>query len=476
MFDAFLSNASHCSTAVLKHELIASLDCLLIAMEGQMSSAMKQAKTVMKKANTVMKRAKNVKTVMKAKAKARAMKVARPNAKPRGRPRKVQQTNQTADLSWAREVAGGPPMPNWSAHVVNLLADGFHGFRQKTNNAREVSLSVWSDCGGVGTELTALTHLADRHMELTGQQLSIDNFCFCDKSKLCRDFAKANHQPTHMCHDIFARDFDAGTFYCVACEADHPFPSKTDIYACCFPCGPWSMKGSRMGFNDKDGGIVWQAAKTVNQLMPGMWYMENVMGMSSSKTHADETPSPQTDLQVITNTLAEQMPGYHIMCVQQLSPLTMSYPIHRLRLVIAGSRKDFGLQEVLTRNFQTLVNNPMLTSPGADWTFFLGRGQPRCDLSCVNEPLGDGADVCSCTVDPYQECVSHPCRCEHCSKKKVHKCKWRMKHMMYIGKMTSGCADQWIAETSQLMAYPVCLCLSLLVSVCLSVSAVCVGF
>ena len=96
-----------------------------------MSSAMKQAKTVMKKANTVMKRAKNVKTVMKAKAKARAMKVARPNAKPRGRPRKVQQTNQTADLSWAREVAGGPPMPNWSAHVVNLLADGFHGFCQK---------------------------------------------------------------------------------------------------------------------------------------------------------------------------------------------------------------------------------------------------------------------------------------------------------------------------------------------------------
>ena len=223
---------------------------------------------------------------MKAKPKAKVMKAmkTKPMKKAPHNKLMMQRRPRKIDKSWANQVVGGTPMPKWADHCVNLLADGFFGFRQKTGNAREVQLSVWSDCGGMGTELTALTHLVDSVLRLTQQKLSVSNFCFCDKKPQCMQFAKANHQPLHVSNDIFDRDFDAGTFRCVACDADHQFPEKIDIYVCCFPCGPWSLQGTRLGFSDRDGAIVWQASKTINKLMPGVWYMENVMGMSSAKT------------------------------------------------------------------------------------------------------------------------------------------------------------------------------------------------
>ena len=224
---------------------------------------------------------------------------------------------------WRNEEVGGTPMPAWADHCVKLLADGFFGFREKTGNAREVQLSTWADCGGMGTELTALSQLAESIVKLNNQQLTITNFCFCDKKQSCLHFAKANHKPLHMSTDIFNRDFENNTFHCATCEADHQFPPKTDIYVCCFPCGPWSMKGARMGFSDRDGQIVWQAAKTINKLMPGVWYMENVMGLSSSKTSA---AASESDLKVITDSLADQMPLYNIMLLQQMDPLHIGVP------------------------------------------------------------------------------------------------------------------------------------------------------
>ena len=277
--------------------------------QGPVSHPMKRAKVLnaMKTTKTVMKRTKKG---MKAKPKARVMKAAKSRPMKRAQQKQLAkpQRQLKADKSWANEVVGGTPMPHWADHCVNLLADGFFGFRQKTGNARVVQLSVWSDCGGMGTELIALTHLADSVLGRTQQKLTINNFCFCDKSSRCIEFARANHQPMHISNDIFERDFDKGTFRCLSCGGDgedHPFPPKMDIYVCCFPCGPWSMKGTRLGFSDRDGTIVRQAAKTINKLMPGVWYMENVMGLSCSKTGAEVDA---TDLSVIKDTLAKQMP------------------------------------------------------------------------------------------------------------------------------------------------------------------------
>ena len=420
---------------------------------------MKRAKVLkaMKTAKTVMKRAKKE---MKAKPKAKVMKAATkkaPKAMKRAQQKQLTkpQRQRKIDKSWASEVVGGTPMPNWADHFVNLLADGFFGFRQKTGNAREVQLSVWSDCGGMGTELIALTHLADSVLRRTQQKLSINNFCFCDKSSRCIEFARANHQPMHISNDIFERDFDKGTFHCLSCGGDgedHPFPPKMDIYVCCFPCGPWSMKGSRLGFSDRDGTIVWQAAKTINKLMPGVWYMENVMGLSCSKTGSE---ADATDLSVITDTLARQMPCYHILCLHQLSPTMMGFPIQRSRIVITGIQKQFSKPDVMMRCFQMLVNNPLRSC--ADWRVFLGRGQPKYDMSRIGAPLGDsasGADGCSCSVDPHQVCALHPCRCWHCTHKKVGNCGWHQTHSMYIKKhIADNDVAVWVANTSKLMSY-----------------------
>ena len=160
-----------------------------------------------------------------------------------------------AGKPWAGQVVGGTSMPKWADHCVALLADGFLGFRKETVNAHEVNLSVWSDCGGMGTELSALTQLVDSVMKLTNQKLTITNFCFCDKKPQCRQFARVNHQPLHMSSDIFDRDFENLSFRCIEGGVPHAFPPKIDLHACCFPCGPWSMKGVRLGFSDRDGEI-----------------------------------------------------------------------------------------------------------------------------------------------------------------------------------------------------------------------------
>ena len=397
--------------------------------------------------------------VMKAKAKGTAKAKGKGKAKAKGKVIKpMKQTKkrqrQTKRVeSWVDQVVGGAPMPNWSDHCVSLLADGFFCFRKKTGDAREVMLSVWSDCGGMGTELTALTQLGESVMRLTQQKLSVNNFCFCDKKAKCLQFAAANHKPLHTSKHIFDRDFDAGTFHCTTCHADHPFPPKTDVYVCCFPCGPWSLKGTRLGFSDRDGEIVWQAAKTINKLMPGVWYMENVMGLSTSKTGV----ASESDLKAITDTLAVQMPSYTIMCLQQLDPKHMGFPIHRSRLVITGINKDFTTADAMVKCFQTLVMNPMPCC--ADWRAFLGRPtQPKCDLSSIGDPLGDAADdegACSCSIDPYQQCPLHPCQCRMCSKEKqADHCEWRKTHTNYIQKhIGDNVAETWVANAIKVKSY-----------------------
>ena len=404
-----------------------------------------------------MKKAKPMKA-MKAKAKAKPMKQAMKAMKVREatltkKQPKKQPKQRNARKSREGQVVGGTPMPKWADHCVTLLADGFFGFRGKTGNASEVQLSIWADCGGMGTEMSALSQLSESVLQLTNQKLTVSNFCFCDKNQQCLQFAKVTHQPTHTSADIFDRDFEQNSFHCTTCEAHHQFPPKIDIYVCCFPCGPWSMSGARMGFSDRDGKIVWQAAKTINKLMPGMWYMENVMGLSCSKTSADHLTASDSDLKVITDALAKQMPLYNIMCLQNIDPTHMGFPIHRNRVVITGVKKDLAEYESMARTFQVLMSHPMPVC--ADWMAFLGRAS-LLDLSPVGSS-GDSAKgtcECTCSVDPYQFCALHPCHCRMCSTdgKQSRMCDWRKTHTKYIEKHIPQ-VDSWIANTCKLMTY-----------------------
>ena len=83
--------------------------------------------------------------------------------------------------------------------------------------------------------------------------------------------------------------------------------------------------------------------------------MENVMGLS----HSNTGEAFANDLQEITNILADQMPGYNIMCLHQLDPTHMGFPIHRSRIVITGIKKGFTTPDAMANSFQLLMNNPM---------------------------------------------------------------------------------------------------------------------
>ena len=107
----------------------------------------------------------------------KAMKVheATPTKKAQAVKTKKQPKQCNARKSREGQVVGGTPMPKWADHCVTLLADGFFGFRGKTGNASEVQLSIWADCGGMGTEMSALSQLSESVLQLTNQKLTVSN-------------------------------------------------------------------------------------------------------------------------------------------------------------------------------------------------------------------------------------------------------------------------------------------------------------
>ena len=81
-------------------------------------------------------------------------------------------------------------------------------------------------------ELVSMHDICDSVRQMTGFNVTFKLHCVCDNEAACRTFAAANHQPLHMAADIQARNFEAGSYYCVTHDAHHPFPDRTDVYVC----------------------------------------------------------------------------------------------------------------------------------------------------------------------------------------------------------------------------------------------------
>ena len=127
----------------------------------------------------------------------------------------------------------------------------------------KIKMVVWSDCGGMSTELLALNSLKRTLTEKLSVELELVLYAFCDSSKPSQQFATM-HNPKHVADDMMSRDFNAGTFVCNSCNITHELPKGgVDLYVCCFPCGPWSSRGKQFGFYDESGDICWQSIKTI---------------------------------------------------------------------------------------------------------------------------------------------------------------------------------------------------------------------
>ena len=156
--------------------------------------------------------------------------------------------------NWADQIPGGPPQPAWTDHFVKLLTPNIKQLKSKAGPS--IKLVFCSDCAGRVMDMLTMRDIKRHISRLVGLDIILELHCYCDKDKSCRAFAAANHAPLHMADDIRSRNFTDGTYRCVTCEADHLWPDRVDVYVCCFPCGPWSTKGKRLGFGDDDGSVV----------------------------------------------------------------------------------------------------------------------------------------------------------------------------------------------------------------------------
>ena len=119
-----------------------------------------------------------------------------------------------------------------------------------------------------------------------------------------------------MTPDMQARNFADGTRYCATHGKDHAFPDRMDVCVCCFPCGPWSLKGNRLGFRASAGSVVWQALKTVQALKPAIFFMENVTAIDSSTSSS----VAESDLVAICSKMQSELPGNRMMCMKHIEP------------------------------------------------------------------------------------------------------------------------------------------------------------
>ena len=144
--------------------------------------------------------------------------------------------------TWYYSV-GGALQPDWAQHFVDVLRGPILNLKSKVGE--QLRLVLWSDCVGECTEGTAGKQAADVLMKEADIKFPMKLHAGSDCARHCMKLVQRSFEPTPFADDIFKRDFDAGTFECTLCGQACTLPrAGVDIYWCCFPCGPWSKRGS----------------------------------------------------------------------------------------------------------------------------------------------------------------------------------------------------------------------------------------
>ena len=99
-----------------------------------------------------------------------------------------------AQEAWTRQRAGGPPLPAWSDHFLELLRPEIQSLMAKAGTD-SMELSAWYDCGGTGMEMISVRDIQNIMRRMADFNLTVKLHCFCDKEEACRTFADANHKP-----------------------------------------------------------------------------------------------------------------------------------------------------------------------------------------------------------------------------------------------------------------------------------------
>ena len=268
----------------------------------------------------------------------------------------------------------------------------------------------------------------------------------CDLNESSRKFIGQNFAPKHMAEDATQRNWETCTLITTLGELLVMPREGVDIYIACYPCGPWSKRGKRLGLSDNDGRLYEVAINTVAILNPFAYLMENVCQIEG-------------DFDVINAYTKERLPHFTSYCLKGIDPLQHDYPVKKSRLIQFGTNNGGvdtdGLQAALT----VIAQNPMpLTKK---YRQFLGLSttsrsfwQRFDQLATYDEMQVLASKPCTCSTDPMAICTSHPCRCQECkSGANQLKCSWRGKAMDFIHAHFGAASRTFVGNATGKLTY-----------------------
>ena len=139
--------------------------------------------------------------------------------------------------------------------------------------------------------------------------------------------------------------------------------------------------------------------------------------MNLRKTAGDNS---LTDLDVVIQTVRDKLGSqYMVMCLRNLQPTTMGFPIARPRFYIIGIRKPCNVtEEEGNRAVQDLLQTMQQGFVPLTYPVFLNmeKGLNWDRLGCLpNATELQTLRRCGCSLDPFSVCEVHPCKCSKCS-------------------------------------------------------------
>ena len=226
-----------------------------------------------------------------------------------------------------------------------------------------MTLSVWSDCSGINSEMYALNEISAAMRSQIGIGVTFSLYFTCDSDRKCIECASHNHQPAHTSHEMKQRNFTTGQFGCDTHKQNHDMPtSGLDLYAGTYPCSPWSRRGSRTGFRHPDASVAMVGVQSIAYMRPAVWIIE--VGEMPSPTRMAEL------MEKINEVLNTNGAAYTMQPLRNLTPALCGIPARRPRTFIIGWRNDVAPAGQSAAPLADLVGNPM----SVDVTFasFLG--------------------------------------------------------------------------------------------------------
>jgi site-specific DNA-cytosine methylase len=341
---------------------------------------------------------------------------------------------------WLSVCTTSTPPPTWPRHFLGAVAEAFHAYAAQRGGG-DIVVNVWSDCAGLSTELLAGRDISATAAELFGMRLQFHQYGACDNSDHSKEFIIANHCPKRFSQDIFARDFASGRYQCSVTGTAQELPKRgLDVYCAGFPCTPWSTRGNRLGWDDKNSKHAFQCVKTIAYTLPAIYILENVVSMQHARSDDSGGAAVDiTDFNDLQAFLAKNLPLHQHMVITNLNPLHAGYPVQRNRFYIVGVRKDqfeSGRGDMLTPIFNKLMARPC--SLRHTWRTFLNLPDPPSwlrlhKIAAPDEQHALAASNCKCCLDARVVCEAHPCQCGKC-KDGAHDCLWRHKSVEFVEK------------------------------------------